>query len=62
MKQYQLKDYKDREHVWSKKTAISDKTLNMDEDFPNDVWLTTVGNCSLCSLRHGKSWTRSWCH
>ena len=32
-----FKDYKDREHVWSKKTAISDKTLNMGEDFPKDI-------------------------
>ena len=58
MKQYQLKDYKDREHVWSKKTAISDKTLNMDEDFPNDIAYNRR-KLFLYSLRHGKSWTRS---
>ena len=32
-----FKDYKDRERVWSKKTSISDRTLNMGEDFPKGI-------------------------
>ena len=32
-----FKDYKDRERVWSKKTSISDRTLNMGEDFPKEI-------------------------
>ena len=32
-----FKDYKDRERVWSKKTSISDRTLNVGEDFPKEI-------------------------
>ena len=32
-----FKVYKDRERVWSKKTSISDRTLNMGEDFPKEI-------------------------
>ena len=56
-----FKDYGDRERVWSKKISISDRTLNMGEDFPKEI-AYNVESCSLCSLRHEGLWTKGWCH
>ena len=49
----------DREHVWAKKTSITDKFVRIGEDFPIKS-LIIAGSCFQCIQKPEEQWTRRW--